>query len=274
MSRIVGIVLVRNEDLFIAQAVRNAVGFCDSLLIVDNESSDGTGEILRDLEAEFPGKITVHRSARTGLSHDLIAGFAGSETWIFAVDGDEIYDPAGLARLRRRIDAGEFDGDWCLFGNVLNVRRIDPASGLAEGHLSPPCRSMTKLYNFRAISAWHGPCHERLHGGRVEFREGFHAGLRRQLHEAVSWEEADFRCLHTCFLRRSSLEPATPAPRKNIMDRHTWSASKVLRALVDRLTGRPAIDWKEQRYGRGPLVSKPAAPFFPAAGGRPDDTKT
>jgi hypothetical protein len=168
-----------------------------------------------------------------------------------------------LGKFRRRLEAGEFDRDWCIFGNVLNVRRLDLASGLAEGHLAPPCRSMTKLYNFSAIEAWQGPCLERLHGGRVVFKDGFNETMRRDLHQAVSWEDAEFRCLHLCFIPRSAKDEQAAGPRKNIMDVHNKSLTKTLRALWDRVTGKPEIDWKEQRYGRGELVVKPTDTFFP-----------
>ena len=260
--QIVGILLVKNEDLFVDRAVRNVIGFCDRFIAVDNGSKDGTHDALMHLQAEFPDKITFHQASHPRLSHELVQPFAGAKTWIFGVDGDEIYDPEGLARMRLRLESGEFDRDWCLFGNVLNVRRLDRATGLAEGHLAPPCRSMTKLYNFNAITAWEGPCHERLHGGKVIYREGFHERLRRNLHEEVPWEEADFRCLHLCFLRRSSMEADCPQSRRNIMDRYTWSVTKVLKAAVDFVLRRPPVDWKEKRYGRGPLVFKPTASFF------------
>ena len=262
--RVVGILLVKDEDLYVERAVRNVIGFCDRLIAVENGSCDGTAEILKKLETEFRGKIELHHVRHPGISHDLIQPIAGTDTWVFGVDGDEIYDPEGLARMRRRLESGEFDREWCLFGNVLNVRHLNQGAGMAEGHLSPPCRSMTKLYNFNAISAWEGPCHERLHGGRVIFLEGYHEKLRRNLHESVAWEDADFRCLHLCFIKRSSLESDAPSPRRNIMDRYAWSFTKLLRTATDFLLRRPPIDWKEQRYGRGPLVSKPTASFFPS----------
>jgi glycosyltransferase involved in cell wall biosynthesis len=262
--KVVGILLVRDEEKFVGQAVQNVLGFCDEFLAVDNGSTDGTIGILENLRAEFPAKIRLHRASHPRESHDLIAGLAGSDTWIFAVDGDEIYDPAGLETFRCRLEAGEFDRDWCVFGNVLNVRRLDLDSGVAEGHLAPPCRSMTKLYNFSAIEAWHGPCLERLHGGRVVFKDGFHEKIRRDLHQSLSWEDAEFRCLHLCFIPRSSKEDPARGPRKNIMDVHNKSLTKTLHAVWDRITGKPEIDWKEQRYGRGEKVVKPIAAFFPA----------
>lgn len=261
--RITGILLVKDEDLYVGSAVRNVLEFCDEFIAVDNGSQDGTSEILRRMAAGSGCKFAYHRADHPSLSHELIAPLAGTDTWVFAVDGDEIYDPSGLRRFRTRLESGEFDRDWVVFGNVLNARRLDLAAGFVAGHLAPPCRSMTKLYNFKAIEAWEGPCHERLHGGRPRFRRGFHEGMRRNLHETVSWEEADFRCLHLCFLKRSSLERENAPPRGNIMDRHAKSWKQRVDDFWRRLQGLGAVDWKEQRYGRGPLVSKPVAAFFP-----------
>ncbi len=261
--RIVGILLVKDEDLFVEQAVRNALGFCDEFLAVDNGSRDGTADILGRLSRETGGKVAYHRVDHPRVSHDLVAPLAGTDTWIFGVDGDEIYDPEGLRRMRARMEAGAFDRDWVIFGNVLNVRRLDAESRTVTGHLAPPCRSMTKLYNFRAIDAWHGPCHERLHGGRPVFREGFHEGLRRNLHESVPWDDADFRCLHLCFLRRSTTEAEATKPRSNIMDRYAKSWRQRADDLWRRVRGLEPVDWKEQRYGRGPMVTRSLDPFFP-----------
>jgi glycosyltransferase involved in cell wall biosynthesis len=183
--RIVGIFLGRNEERFAERVIRNAGDFCDEMLLVDHGSEDRTGEILRGLAKGSGGRWKYFSVTHPRESHDLIAGYAGSETWIFAVDGDEVYDPAGLRRMRGRLLAGEFAGDWCIFGNVLNVRELDREVGVARGHLAPPCRSMTKLYNFAAIEAWDGPCLERLHGGTVRYRAGFGERSRRELQHSV-----------------------------------------------------------------------------------------
>lgn len=261
--RVVGIFLGRNEEMFAGRVIRNAGEFCDEMILVDHESEDRTPEILQELAAESGGNWRFHAVAHPRESHDLVAGYAGTDTWIFAVDGDEIYDPAGLARLRRRMEAGEFARDWCVFGNVLNVRELDWEKRVARGHLAPPCRSMTKLYNFAAIEAWDGPCLERLHGGRVRYREGYGEQSRRELHRSESWEESDFRCLHLCFVDRSPVDAGRAAPRKNIMDLYNWSWTRRGRELWNRLRGGTPVDSKEQRYGRGPLVEKPLDAFFP-----------
>ena len=204
-SRIVGIVLVRNEDNFVEAAVRNITAFCDQILLADHGSTDGTSAILRSLAGELP-KIHYRSVQHPSESHALIRSFAGSSTWVFGVDGDEIYEPDRLARLRQKIFSGDFDKSWMLLGNVLHATKLATDRRTASGHFAPPCRSMTKLYNFDAIESWGGYTPERLHGGDVRFRDGFTAEDRRMLHEEVTWDEADFRCLHLCFLKRSTLD--------------------------------------------------------------------
>ena len=103
----------------------------------------------------------------------MIAGYAGTPTWVMGVDGDEVYDPGRLGRLRPDLLAGRYDGSFQVMGNVLNVRRLEPSRQVAHGYLAPPCRSMVKLYNFNAIEAWPPPCPERLHGGVITYRPGY-----------------------------------------------------------------------------------------------------
>ncbi len=254
--------LVRDEDRFIERALRNVVEFCDEVLVCDHASRDATPGILAGLAEEFGAKLRVRRARQPGESHEMIQPYAGAAAWIFGVDGDEIYDPAALARFRARLARGEFDRWWTVFGNVLNVTRLE--DGFASGHLAPPCRSMTKLYNFAAIDAWDGPCVERLHGGTIRFREGFDATLRCDLHNQAAWEESDFRCLHLCFLDRSSIDPAGGGPRGNIMDRHAWDAGKIAAKVRGLVSGRAPANWKQEKYARGPVVTKPSGAFFPA----------
>ena len=69
---------------------------------------------------------------------------------------------AGLAEMRKRLFSGEYDAHWMILGNVLNCDLLELASMSAKGYLAPPCRSITKLYNFRLIRSWNGDTPERL----------------------------------------------------------------------------------------------------------------
>ena len=50
-TRILGIVLVRNEENFVTWAIENAIDFVDEMLVIDNLSRDGTPDRLATLAA-------------------------------------------------------------------------------------------------------------------------------------------------------------------------------------------------------------------------------
>lgn len=263
MTQIIGIFLVRNEDLFIERAVCNVLDFCDRVLIADNQSTDRTWDIVQTLALEN-GKIECRRIRRTGDSHELIRDYAGTATWVFGVDGDEIYDPGGLGRFRERLVRGDFDRWWTIFGNVLNCTELDLEKGAARGYLAPPSRSMTKLYNFNAITRWEGECIERLHDGTPVFRPDYGPELRLDLYKEADWGGSEFRCLHTCFLRRSSLDPADGRERLNIMD--LAARGRLERWTFGLVGGKDRTSragWKREKYMRGGLVTADVSDFFP-----------
>jgi dolichol-phosphate mannosyltransferase len=71
------------------------------VLIVDDRSPDGTGEIAESLAAEFPGEVRVlHRDRKEGLGRAYVAGFGhalklGYET-IVQMDADLSHSPSYL----------------------------------------------------------------------------------------------------------------------------------------------------------------------------------
>jgi len=265
MSNIVGIVLVKNEDFYIEQVLINIHRFCDKIIVADHLSSDATADKVQRLCNKF-SNITYHRIKNPRESHELVAGYADSKTWVFAVDGDELYDSAGLATLREKIFAGDFDNWWMLLGNVLHCIEFNQKEGYAKGYLTPPCRSMTKLYNFSKISHWRGPCPERLHGGDISFKEDYSMASRLLLYEKMEWENSFFRCLHFCFMARSSKDADTAGQtflRKNISD---INAESIYRKFLDifpfRFGRSKDSHYKREKYMRGPLVKKATEPFF------------
>ena len=261
VKQIVGIVLVRNEDRFVRQSVTNILGFCDRILLVDNGSQDQTPFILKELAASDPGKISFHAIGNSRESHDLLKPYAGTPTWVFAVDGDEIYDPERLDSFRIRLLSGEFNSYWMILSNVHHCRYLDHSKGVAEGYLTPPARSITKLYNFAAIRSWNGNTNERLHGGNPDFLPGYEAESKRNLYFEYQWETSPLRCLHVCFLSRSSLDRSSTISRKNILEKS--GLFNRLRMLARRMLKIPEVStYKQERYARGESLSVPTAPFF------------
>ncbi|MEA3503146.1 MAG: polyprenol monophosphomannose synthase, partial [Actinomycetota bacterium] len=91
----------------IAAAVR-AHGY--RLLIVDDGSPDGTGEIADRLVSADEGVAVLHRDVKAGLGKAYAAGFAralelGGKV-LCEMDADFSHDPADLPRLIAAIDEG------------------------------------------------------------------------------------------------------------------------------------------------------------------------
>ncbi len=86
--------------------------------------------------------------------------------------------PPALRSCARELLAGQYDEWWVLFGNVLNCTAVDTRRWYGRGYLAPPCRSMTKLYNFNLITGWAGAVTHVLANGTVEFKPGYDASRR------------------------------------------------------------------------------------------------
>jgi dolichol-phosphate mannosyltransferase len=73
------------------------------VLIVDDDSPDGTGRIADRLAAEHEAVEVLHRTVREGLGPAYLAGFAHAlrhgAGYLFEMDADFSHDPADLARL-------------------------------------------------------------------------------------------------------------------------------------------------------------------------------
>ncbi len=262
-TKIIGILLLQNEEFFLKQVITNILPFCDQLFLLDHHSSDGSFAIMEHFREEHPQKIVLHRIHHPRESHQFLKPFVGTATWVFGVDGDELYDPERLFLFRERLLQGEFDDQWMLLGHVLHVAHLH--GKYASGYLTPPSRSITKLYNFNAIQSWEGKVLERLHGGHPCFRSGFHEQKKRKLFEEESWEDAPLRCLHLCFIRRSSVNKTKV--RKNIMENYsggffTWMKEKA-KSLFSSASGRfHDSTWKKNHYARGGRVLKEVTSFF------------
>lgn len=264
--RIVGSLLIKNEDIYIERVIRNIAEFCDQIIVSDDQSEDKTLEIVDRLLQEFR-QLEVRRIAGPPESALALEPYFDTPTWIFAVDGDEIFDPTGLKTMRQRLLQGEFDKDWCVFPNALYCTSIDLTKHKARGHLAPPSRASGRLYNFSLIRMW-TECFERLHGGKLIFREGFNSAARRYLNSEMTWDASYFRYLHMAFLKRSSIETGRliktrPNPAELMALRNEARPIRRLMKLVYRpISSLLGLDWKNRKYRRGPVVEKEIGSFF------------
>ncbi len=82
--------------------------------MVDDNSPDGTAQIVKDLQQKFPGRLFIEeRKGKLGLGTAYIHGFkwalAKGYRFIFEIDADFSHDPADLSRLYEACKTGGAD---------------------------------------------------------------------------------------------------------------------------------------------------------------------
>ncbi len=91
------------------------------LLIVDDNSPDGTGEIVEKLSKDVPRVHAIHRKGKMGLGSAYIAGFkwalANTDTkYVFEMDADFSHDPKAIPEFLKAIR----DNDLVIGSRYLN----------------------------------------------------------------------------------------------------------------------------------------------------------
>jgi dolichol-phosphate mannosyltransferase len=130
-----------------------------SVLVVDDQSPDGTGQIADQLSNEHPHRVAVlHRAGKLGLRSAYIEGFqeafnTGADA-VVQMDADFSHDPAVLAGMARHIatcdvvigsryvKGGSLDERWPLWRKMLSAF----GNYYARTILSCPLRDVTTGY--------------------------------------------------------------------------------------------------------------------------------
>jgi hypothetical protein len=167
--------------------------------------------------------------------------------------------------VRESVLRGDFDDWFTVKGNNLHCTSFDVEAGTATGYLAPPARSITKLFNFAAIESWTGTAAEHLYGGQRRLKPDFADAPTYLLRDEHPWAESPFRCLHVCFLPRSSRQPSTSRTRRGVLESYGYSRIDRARAALRMAFGRPSESaWKLEKYRQGELVTvDDVAGFFP-----------
>ena len=135
------------------------------VLVVDDASPDGTGELADRLAAEDAGISVLHRAGKSGLGGAYLAGFAHALSqeyrFVVEIDADGSHDPAELPRMLELAAAGAdlvIGSRWVAGGSVRNwpwtrqaISRV--GNGYARAVLRSGIRDITAGYRVYTTSA-------------------------------------------------------------------------------------------------------------------------
>ena len=102
----------------------------DRVLVIDDNSPDGTGAIADELAAELPWVEVLHREGKEGLGKAYLAGFhralAEGAELVLEIDCDFSHDPKEVPRLIATCEAGAdlaLGSRWVEGGGTVNWGR-------------------------------------------------------------------------------------------------------------------------------------------------------
>ena len=234
----------RDNIRLITARVRSAVVGAD-LLIVDDNSPDGTGKIADELAAADKHIHVLHRPAKAGLGAAYVAGFEaalvrGYDT-IVEMDADGSHQPEELPKLLAALAGADIvlGSRWIPGGRTLNwpkSRELLSRAGNAYARimLGTPLRDITGGYRaYRASALWK-------------------IGLENV--ESVGY------CFQIDLVRRAVQADLTVVEVPIIFVERTHGASKMSKAIV-----REAL-WRVTRWGITGRLRRPRPCITPSQG--------
>lgn len=135
------------------------------VLIVDDNSPDGTGRIADELTSAYPGRIDVlHRPGKQGLRSAYLNGFQkildGDSQAIVQMDSDFSHEPSALVEMAKLLESNDV---------VLGSRYVK--GGSVDGRWSLWRKSLSAFGNYYARTILGLPLHDVTTGFRMWRRE-------------------------------------------------------------------------------------------------------
>lgn len=225
------------------------------ILVVDDSSPDGTGDLAEELKIRTRGRVDVlHRARRLGvgtaLRDGLEAALQRGYQWMFQMDADFSHNPLDLPRLAEALDGG---------ADLVIGSRAVPGGG---GRFWPWWRRLLSRGGSR-YAAWllRLPVCDLTNGFRGWRREALERlGLAslRSLRDAVQIEMA-YRCLRQG--GRVVEVPVTSTDRwmgRSKLTQHAvWEALLVVWSLRSETWQRPVRDQAPVRQEQGSGAAAP-----------------
>ncbi len=104
---------VFNERKYVEEVLRKVLRLHDQVLLVDDGSTDGTGEYLAERQAAQSDIYLIRHPENRGYGQSLIDAFAFADArgfdWVITMDCDEQHEPQRIADFMREIKTDRWD---------------------------------------------------------------------------------------------------------------------------------------------------------------------
>jgi len=198
--------LATTLESVVTQTLRQPVGW--EILVVDNNSSDGTRQVVEDFRRRYPERIRYLFESQQGISHARNSGIQDARGNILTfIDDDETAGPEWLQNLTANLYTGEWSGAG---GRILPVWNCPRPRWLAD----ESALTSAPLAMFDAGTEA-GELAESPFGANMAFRKevfelcgGFRTDLGRVGKSMLSGEDSEFGRRVLAAGRRLRYEPS------------------------------------------------------------------
>lgn len=113
-SNVTVVIPVYNEELNIGSVIENIINYCDSLIIVDDNSSDKTLEILNQFQSKYMNKIILLKNNKNkGIGYTVKKGFSKAleleNEIVIKFDGDNQHMAEDIPKFVEKIIKENYD---------------------------------------------------------------------------------------------------------------------------------------------------------------------
>lgn len=175
------------------------------ILVVDDNSPDGTGQVAEDLAKEYPGRVgVIHREGKLGLATAYLTGFARAlkekSDYICEMDADFSHQPSYLPQFLDKLK----DYDVAVGSRYTKGGSVDPTWGFGRKVMSGLGNFYARLITGMKVKETTGgfKCFRRKVLESLDFSRIRSRGYAFQMEVAYACEKLGFRVVEVPILFR------------------------------------------------------------------------